>query len=264
MQKSPALAGLFVFAVVGASFNYSENLFSDHFLEGARMDAHSETLMKRLNSEEDNLVERKPDGVKAGEIRQTVVAFANTVPPDAIGLLFIGVGNRGEIQGVQNADKLQKTIREQCENVCYPPIAFSCSVIPIDGASVLAVEIPSSKNRPHFSGPAYVRRGSESVSASPTLFDELVASRIGKVGAILNMRGAPVTVICRQHKLGSSEYVADKNYRTRSDCLVENCDPHTLRLKDIASDRYISEPLDNVSINFDEERRRPMLIVSGS
>ena len=220
-------------------------------------------LIARLNNHEDNFVERKPEGVNASEIRQSVVAFANSVPPEATAVLFVGVHNDGRIHGVENPDKLQKTVREQCEKVCYPPVMFSTAVLNIDGKSVVAVAIPSSQNKPHFSGPAFVRRGSESVAASPELFEELIFSRSDKVAAILRMRNAPVSVICIQHKLGGTEQIADARYRTHSECIVESCTPHIVRLKDTGSDRHVTEPIENVTVSHDEERHRPMLIVRG-
>ena len=220
-------------------------------------------LIARLQNHEDALVERKPDGVNAGEIRQTIVAFANGVAPDTSGVLFIGVHNDGRIQGVENPDKLQKTVREQCERVCYPPIAFNSEVLNIEGRPVLAVVIPHSTNRPHFSGPAFIRRGSESVAASQELFEELIVSRSDKVAAILRMRGSPVTVICVQHRLGSTEHITDRRYRTRSDCAIQSCDAHIVRMKDLASDRSITEPLELVTVSYDEERHRPMLVIKG-
>lgn len=225
--------------------------------------ASNPAILARLRAYEDNFVERKPEGVNASEIRQTIVAFANSVPAGGEAVLFVGVHNDGRIQGVKNPDKLQKTVREQCERVCYPPVAFSAQVFDVEGKPVVAVIVPSSTSKPHFSGPAFVRRGSESISASTEMFSELVASRVDKVAAILGMRGGPITVICLQHKLGSTEHIADVRYRARSECVVESCDPHTVRLRDITSQQYVTEPLENVTIGRDEERYRPMLIVRG-
>jgi hypothetical protein len=217
----------------------------------------------RLKNHEDNFVERKPAGVNASEIRQTVVAFANSVPVGTTAVLFMGIHNDGRIQGVENPDKLQKTVREQCERVCYPPVAFSTEVLDVEGKAVVSIVVPPSQNKPHFSGPAFVRRGSESVAASPELFEELIASRSDKVAAILQMRNAPISVICINHKLGSTEQIADLRYRAHSECIVENCTPHTVRLKDIASDRHVTEPIENVTVSYDEERHCPMLVVRG-
>ena len=221
------------------------------------------SLIARLKNHEDNFVERKPGSVNAAEIRQTIVAFANSVPREATAVLFVGVHNDGRILGVENPDKFQKTIRDQCERVCYPPVVFSATVLDVEGKAVVAVVIPCSQNRPHFSGPAFVRRGSESVAASHEMFTELIASRSDKVAAILQMRGAPISVTCIQHRLGSTEQIADLRYRTYSECFVETCTPHTIRLRDIGSDRHVTEPVENVTVGYDEERHRHMLIVRG-
>jgi hypothetical protein len=221
-------------------------------------------LLARLRAHEDNLVERKPGAVNAAEIRQTLVAFANSVRAPSTAILFIGVANNGEPQGVDNPDKTQKTVREQCEKVCYPPISFTTSVLEVGGKAIVAVVIPESTNRPHFSGPAYERRGSESVVASAELFEELIHRRTSKVNAILAMRSSPITVICAQHRLGSTKHVADTNYRTTDECTIEACDVHRVRMKVLASGEYVSEPLDNVRISHDEKRHRPMLIVSSA
>ena len=223
-----------------------------------------DVLIARLKNSEDNFVERKLEGAKAAELRATLVAFANSVVPGSTGVLFIGVRNDGSIQGVLNPDKLQKTVRGLCEQVCYPPIAFSVETLIVQGRSLLAVVVPPSNKRLHFTGPAYTRRGSESVAASRELFDELIASRNEKAGAILRMRGAPITVICIQHRLGSTEHISDTQYRTCSKCTVETCDGHVVRVKDLASPRRVAEPLENVVVSYDEERYRPMLVIRGT
>lgn len=220
-------------------------------------------LIARLKNHEDNFVERKPEGVNASEIRQTLVAFANSVPVGTTAVLFVGVHNDGRLQGVENPDKLQKTVREQCERVCYPPVTFTTAVLDVEGKAIVAVVIQPSQNRPHFAGPAFVRRGSESVAASPELFEELILSRSDKVTAILQMRNALISVICIQHKLGSTEQIADSRYRTHSECVVETCTAHTVRLRDVGSDRHVTEPIESVTVSYDEERHRPMLIVRG-
>ncbi len=220
-------------------------------------------LIARLKNHEDNFVERKPEGVNASEIRKSVVAFANSVPSGTTAVLFIGIHDGGGIQGVANPDKLQKTIREQCEKICYPPVVFSAEVLSIDSKAVVAVVIPSSKNKPHFSGPAFVRRGSESVAASPELFDELIFSRNDKVAAILQMRNALISVVSIQHKLGSTKQIPSPQYRAQSECIVQSCTPHIVRMQVTGSHCYITEPIDNVTVGYDEDRYRPMLIVRG-
>lgn len=223
-----------------------------------------DSLISKLRNHEDNFVERKPEGANRAELRQTIVAFANSVPPGSTAVLFVGIHDDGRLQGVSNPDQLQKTIREICERVCYPPVAYQTEVLEVDGKAVLAVLVPASTNRPHFSGPAFVRRGSESIAASAEVFDELVASRNGKVAAVLRMKGTPVTVTCIQHRLGQTERVADRAYRTTSECRIESCSSLYVRLSDVSSGRNVTEPLDLITVSYDEERHRPMLVIRGA
>jgi hypothetical protein len=164
---------------------------------------------------------------------------------------------------VSNPDQLQKTVREVCEQDCYPPIIFSTEVLPVDGKFVVAVVIPPSIDKPHFSGPAFVRKGSESVTASREMFEELIISRTDKCAAILRNKGKVVTVITQQHHLGETKVITG-NSRERYDCRIESCDAHVLHLVDIGTDRQISEPLQNVTVSYDNKRYRLMLIITGN
>ena len=220
-------------------------------------------LLNRLGDAEDNFIERKPASANRDEIRKTVVAFANSVPEGRTAVLLVGIRNDGKFDAVPNPDKLQKTVREICEQDCYPPIKFSAEVLKPEGGPVLAVVIPASTNRPHFAGPAYVRRGSESVAASGEAFDELVHSRNSKCAAVLKLRGQTISVLALQHKLGVAQHIPDTGYREGIECRVEVADAQSVRLLILGSDRYVTEPLDHVKVSYDEERHRPMLVVTG-
>lgn len=220
-------------------------------------------LINRLGDPEDNFVERKPANPNREDIRKTVVAFANSVPDGRVAVLFIGIRNDGKLEAVPNPDKLQKTIREVCEQDCYPPIKFSVEVLQPQNVPVLAVSVPSSADKPHFAGPAYVRRGSESVIASPEAFKQLVHSQNSKCAAVLKLSGQIVTVQSLQHKLGDTKHIAGSSYRETSECRVEAANSHTVRLRVLGSDRYVTEPLDHITVSYDEEKHRPMLVVTG-
>jgi predicted HTH transcriptional regulator len=120
-------------------------------------------LFGLLGNHEDNFVERKSEGVTASELRQTVCAFANSVPEGRAGVLFIGIHDKtGEAVGIGNTDQLQKRVRDAAQSDCYPPITYTSEVLAVDGKAVVAVIVPHSATKPHFSGPAFVRVGSES------------------------------------------------------------------------------------------------------
>jgi hypothetical protein len=219
------------------------------------------TLESRLTAVEDNLTERKLEGAKSSELRRTLVAFANSASDDRPAVLFIGVQNDGTIVGVSNPDAIQKSVRKVAEHDCYPPISTRSEVITYGTRHVVAVEVPQSSKRPHFAGGAYIRRGSESVVASDQVFDELIASRNSKAGALIRLKGALLTVIASRTELGSTKHLGDSSYRARHECRIDSVSAHFVRMHDISTGRNVSEPLDRVTISFDEEGHRPMLVV---
>ncbi len=210
-----------------------------------------------LAAPESSLLERKPETVNKSELRRTLVAFANTVPEGQTAVLFIGLHDDGSILGVRDTDAVQKRVRETAEQDCYPPIAYTCRVISADGEHVVGVAVSHSPNGPHFSGPAFVRRGSESVVATSEVYEELIHSRTDKCRRILQFRGQLVSVVCVQHVLGKVKVVADVHHKEESECRVLDCDSHTLRLEVINGSSRVAEPLEYVTISYDEIKWRP-------
>jgi hypothetical protein len=222
-----------------------------------------EQLLLRLANQEDALVERKLEGVRPADLRRTATAFANSVPEGSVGLLFVGVHDRtGEAVGVENPDQFQKNLRAFLHGDCYPPIQYDATVLTVGDNHIVSVQFPYSDRKPHFAGGAYVRVGSESVAASEQQYEELIFSRNDKVREILKYRNGLYTVLGVGYRLGSHRRLHDANYRESLECRVEQCTPHAMRLSVIASNRYITESLSRVEIGWDEERYRPLLIVT--
>lgn len=219
------------------------------------------TLINRLKNLEDNFTERKLEGAKPEELRRTIVAFANSVPAERTAVLFIGVAETADIKGVSNPEAMQKKMRSICERDCFPPIEYRCEVLNIEGSNIVAVEVLHNNNGPHFSGPAYIRKGSESVIASEEAFNDLVKRRRNKVYEIMKWQDKVITVIALRKKLGSTKPISGSMHRESCECRIEECTAHYIRLKNIANDQYLSEPLEKVSISYDEKKYRLMLIV---
>lgn len=217
-----------------------------------------EHLLQRLRDREDSLTERKPEGVNSSEVRRTLVAFANSVSEGQKGVLFIGISDDGKLTGVTNPDSLQKKIRDAAEKECYPPVSYRSHVLDVEGISVLAVVVEASAERPHFAGPAYVRKGSESVTASKQVYDDLIASRNSKAGAMLREKGKTITFVQVDIDRFGRETI-----RFAVECTIEGCDAHVLDLKDNGADRYFSIPLSKTRINRDQKQRRMMIEAIG-
>jgi len=209
---------------------------------------------------EDNLTEFKVSFDRR-QVRKTLVAFANSVQKGQQAALFLGVRDDGSPEGVDGPDSVQQKVREICEVDCYPPIRFEAEAISLDGKPVLVISVPHSNTKPHFAGPAFVRRGSESVTATADEYERLILSRSDKCAAILSWEAQVITVMIRGKQLGSTERLNDRNYRVRADCRVLDCNSHYLRLHVLNSGTNVTEPIRNVTVSYDEERHRPMLVV---
>lgn len=216
-------------------------------------------LKERVPDYEDGLTERKSSGAP-NDIIRTVVAFANSVPENRTGVLFVGVNDKGEIIGVENPDKLQKNIRNICENQCYPPIWADILVLNFGEKAVIAVEVPYSSRKPYFGGQAYIRRGSETINASEDMFNELILHHLDKCRYLLKHKDSTWTVEAIGKRLGESHRILG-SHRESADCKIEEITPHFVRFRNISSDKYITEELDFINISWDEKRSRPKVVV---
>ena len=217
-------------------------------------------LLSRVADFEDSFTERKPEGAGRGEFRKTIVAFSNSLSEDRIGILFIGLDDAGKPVGLENPDSTQKTINNICTRDIYPPVQVEMEVLRIDEVPVLAVIVSHSDQRPHFSGPAFIRVGSESVVASEKVYEELINSRVDKCHRILREKEKTWTVRRVGRNVGDPIMMGDP-YTRVLECTIEECNAHYVRFEDISSNRRITEPLDSVTISYDEMKHRPMLLV---
>lgn len=122
----------------------------------------------------------------------------------------------GKTVGVDNPDKVQKTVR-QIASWCYPAISHTSRVLESDGKHVVAVIVRPDHNRPHFAGPAFVRVGSESVKASESEFDALIAIRVSKLRPLLEAKRKGEMVGVSVWHFG--------NKSAPEDCTVVECTP---------------------------------------
>src|SRR5882724_2031355 len=101
-----------------------------------------------------------PDDLAAG-----LVAFANT---DG-GELYLGVNDRGEIEGVGDSDRVARDVDNVAANNCEPPITVLQETLrSVDGRMVVVVRVPKGDMRPYRTnrGVYYVRTSSGRRQAS--------------------------------------------------------------------------------------------------
>ncbi len=213
---------------------------------------------------EDSLLERKTES-DLKDLLKTLVAFANSVMPGHIARLLIGEKDDGSIQGVTNPDNIQKKIREECDKI-YPPIIWRSSVYEREGKHCVQVEIEYDGDTPHFGGPAWVRKGSETILASDDIFQRLIDLRTGIVrelakwlDKLVTVNGDPSTVPVTQ-----SNFLLGIRHRwnieeTAKITFVNN---FWVTLESIESgEKRISEPLSKLTLSFDDKKDRLKVIV---
>lgn len=217
-------------------------------------------LIARLRDAEDQFVERKPEGAGSSAFKRALVAFANSVPPNRTGILFVGVGDKGAILGVPEPDQMQRTLRNLAERECYPPIYVDLLVIPAEGKQVVATVVSSSAGRPHFAGPAYVRRGSESIAATAEVYRELLLAQDDKRRYLLDHKDAMWTVEYLNKAPGEAQPLFDTRARSRTECRIEEVTAFFVRLRDISGTMF-TEMLQDVHISHDDAKHRPRLVI---
>ena len=217
-------------------------------------------LLARLRDNEDQFTERKPEGAGGSAFKKALVAFANTLPPNRTGILFIGISDTGDILGVADPNQLQRTLRKLAENDCYPPIYVDLAIVSADGKQVVAAVVSSSARRPHFAGPAYVRRGSESVAATEEVYRDLLLAQDDKRRYLLDHKDALWTVEYLNKAPGEAQSLFDTRARSQAECKVEEVTAFFVRLRN-TSGTASSEMLQDVHISYDDTKHRPRMVI---
>jgi hypothetical protein len=205
-------------------------------------------LISKVTDTENNFIERKTASDTRGWL-ETTVAFANSCPIGFPGVLYVGVNNDGSIQhhkNPMNFEKLQKTISHVIDDA-WPPIYYLSKTLQKHGHEFIAVIVPGSISRPHFSGHSFVRIGPQTKDASEAQFDDLITQRSGKVRALRKLIGR----IVYWHAIG---YLPGSGNGT-----VMDCNQFFVTLKDGPERNCF--PIDWITISFDPRNERYALVV---
>ena len=146
------------------------------------------------------------------------------------------------------SSRSRKTLVRICSNECYPPITVRLESCQVDGKPVLAVIVPHSPQRPHFSGHAFRRVGSQNIKSDEAAYSDFITARSSVGAKILENRGKVVTVRTHGKKLGDPKPLAP-NVSEHGQFTIEACDPHTVTLQSIASGRRYVEQIENFSVS---------------
>lgn len=207
---------------------------------------------------EDNLLERKTES-DLKDLLKTLVAFSNSIRPGHIAVVLIGEKDDGSIQGVSNPDEIQKKIRKECEKI-YPPILWRSQVYEKNGKYCVRIEIEYDGDTPHFSGPAWIRRGSETVAATEELFQRLIDLRSDIVHEISKWLDKEVTVMGERKSPPPTNpwYVSRWLYDETARIVFVNNFWVTFEKSD---KKKLSEPISKLTLSFDNNNYRLKILV---
>jgi hypothetical protein len=243
-------------AIVAAPARYpSELAFGDVKM----IDLTDDDLNRMRKDTESNFVERKTVKNKGGWLR-TAVAFANSAPVDYPAVLFVGVNDDGTLENVppdHDWESQQKTVTAELSRA-YPPLYYLPKMLRDQGREFLAVIIPGSRERPHFTGKAYIRVGPETIEASDEQFENLIAQRSSKIYEILKWKGKTVTV---ENMVRFARPGTDPSQGSWYG-IVEDCNQFWVSLSVAGSTPKNSRalPLNQLDLSFDMQNERLRLL----
>ncbi|MCK4485525.1 MAG: putative DNA binding domain-containing protein [Desulfobacterales bacterium] len=128
-----------------------------------------------LKQGESETLEFKTADADSTAIARAVSAFANSKG----GTVIVGVTDKGEVEGVKNAEKRNMALRKAIRQVISPqPYIASAVVDVLKGKQVIVLGVPSSEDKPYTcESSIFVRQAAQTVEASGDVIRQLIAER---------------------------------------------------------------------------------------
>jgi hypothetical protein len=205
---------------------------------------------------EDSLKEKKVES-DLKDLLKTLVAFANSVAPGDTAQIFIGERNDGTVQGLTNPDNIQKRIRKEADEI-YPEIYYRTEVYEREGSQCVRVDIRHNGLAPHFGGPAWVRKGSETIKATEQLYQQMVEIRLSKVRELPKWLGKSITV---SWSMAAHGVMGPNWYSVPCDLINVRAHFATFKNKQQQGGQK-SEPIDWLDLSWDDNANRLQIYVS--
>jgi predicted HTH transcriptional regulator len=121
-----------------------EGLAEEKIISGSRVSRKD--AMALIAQGEGLRIEFKRHFSSPEKIAKEMIAFANTKG----GTILFGVGDDGELIGLQSEKSEISEIEHASQFLCEPPIDVRCDIIPFGGnKDIIAVTVPPSSQKPH-------------------------------------------------------------------------------------------------------------------
>jgi len=130
-------------------------------------------------------------------------------------------------------------------------IFYLTRILKHGGRQFLAVLIPGSEYRPHFAGKAFVRDGSQTVTASAEQFARLIAERNSKAYEILKWRGKEATLA-----LYKGLVLFGRRPDFAAEIIIIDCNQFYVTYTVPPNEQRASQPLESIEVSFDHKYQR--------
>lgn len=121
---------------------------------------------------ESSRLEMKTGNVTPDVVGQNVCGFANAEG----GSILIGIGDRGNVLGVSNPQKLINTLRKHLAENLSPRLAVSVTSIHAEGKELVIVDIPQGADRPYtWRRSIFIRIQDKTVKGSPEVIANMLS-----------------------------------------------------------------------------------------
>jgi hypothetical protein len=127
----------------------------------------------------------------------------------------------------------------------------------LEAHDVLAVVVPESRNSPHFTGPAYVRKGGTSEKASDDMLTELVADRLSMARELRKWLGKTISLAAV-----TEQSARRLTFERVKEVVLKEVNPHWIVWERTSGDssQLFSIPLGEISLQKDTERNRLLIL----
>jgi ATP-dependent DNA helicase RecG len=133
--------------------------------------AELQEIARNAESQRLELISGTPSSETVGRV---VGAFLNA---DG-GRVLIGVSEAGQVVGVREADRFAAKLKEELRETISPRALWTVEIIPVDGKSVVLVEVPAGLDKPYISGGGiFHRNGNRIVAATKDWISKLIVAR---------------------------------------------------------------------------------------
>ena len=121
-------------------------------------------ILKQIQPGESATLEFKEALPGKNELAKLIGALANSEG----GRILVGVGDRGQIVGIEWSDETGRFIAEVATNNCQPPIRVKIEPLEVEGKRLICIEVPQAEGMLHSAGGRfYIRVGSTNRLLAP-------------------------------------------------------------------------------------------------